>query len=119
MDNKILLPISILILACSIIFGSIWIGHSIEKTAEVQKFNVESKEKALLTAKESADYLNISLEDFQGILASDDVEKKEMLNSGISNYPTYKYMPYIELSGKRLFGKKELDEWIKYNMFNY
>lgn len=115
MENKKLLPISIIILAVSIVFASIWIGHSLQGITKIQVSNTQvSKEKALLTEKEIAEYLNISVDEFKNILSRDIQEK-----SRLTIYPTYKFIPYIEINnGNKMFSKKELDEWIKFNMFN-
>ena len=76
--------------------------------------NATSRDKALLTEAESAEYLNISITDFKDILLRDTEEKV-----GLSSSSPYEFIPYIEISdGKRLFNKKELDEWIKNNMRN-
>jgi hypothetical protein len=71
-------------------------------------------EKVLLTEDESAEYLNISIEEFKNILLKEAEEKV-----GLSSCPTYAYIEYIEISqGQKMFNKKELDEWMKYNMHN-
>ncbi|MBZ9687502.1 hypothetical protein G9F72_014315 [Clostridium estertheticum] len=70
------------------------------------------REKALLTEDESAEYLNISIDEFKNILLKDS-EKKV----GLSSYDTYEFIHYIDIShGKKMFNKKELDEWINYNI---
>ena len=72
------------------------------------------REKALLTEDESAEYLNISIDELKNILQKD-TEKK----AGLSSYDTYAFIHYIDINhGKKMFNKKELDEWIKYNMHN-
>lgn len=115
MENKRFLSISLIILAASIVFGSIWIGHSLQKFYKAQAGNTQvSQEKALMTEKESAEYLNISLDQFRSILIKDDEEK-----AGLGSYDTYRFVPYIKLeNGNKMFSRKELDEWIKYHMSN-
>lgn len=115
MENKRLLPISIILLAISIVFGAIWIGNSLEKVIDIKASNSSiSIEKALLTDKESAEYLSISLDEFNEILLKDSQQK-----TNLTIYPTYKFIPYIQInSSKKMFSKKELDEWIKYNSLN-
>ncbi len=115
MENKKILPISIIALSISIVFGAIWIGQSIEKIIDIKTsgYNV-SAEKALLTDAESAEYLNISLDEFNNILLKNSREK-----ANLTSYDTYKFIPYIEINdNKKMFSKKELDEWIKYNSLN-
>lgn len=115
MKNEKFLPISIIVLALSIVFGSIWIGQAIKEVIDVQASNPHvSVEKALLTEEESAEYLNITLEEFKDILIKDNQHK-----ANLSVYPAYQFIPYIEISkGKKMFSRKELDEWVKYNSLN-
>lgn len=115
MENKRLLSISIIVLSISIIFGAIWVGKSLEKITNTSVSGTPViTEKGLFTESESAEYLNISLDEFKNILLKDEKAKSQL-----TSYPTYKFIPYIELSdGKKMFSKKELDEWIKYNSLN-
>ncbi|MCC5910105.1 MAG: hypothetical protein JJT76_06675 [Clostridiaceae bacterium] len=115
MENKRLLPLSIIILAISIIFSSIWIGQSLQKLSNAQATNTQpSIEKALLTDEEAAEYLGISINQFKDILIKDKNDKAKL-----TSYPTYRFIPYIELAnGNKLFSKEELDKWIKHHMNN-
>jgi hypothetical protein len=115
LKNNRLLSISILVLSISIVFGSIWLGRSIEKLPNTSVSGSPLiTEKGLFTESESAEYLNISPADFNNILLNDQKTKSQL-----TSYPTYKFIPYIELSdGNKRFSKKELDEWIKYNSLN-
>jgi hypothetical protein len=115
LENKKLLPISIIILSISIMFGAVWVGQSLIRVSNIQVSNsIVSTEKALLTDKESAEYLNISIDEFTDILSKDSKQKE-----GLTGYPTYEFIPYIEINGgKRMFVKEELDEWIKYKSLN-
>ena len=115
MENKKLLSISIIILAVSIVFGSIWIGYSLQKIMKTQVSDTQLlNEKALMTENESAEYLNISIDQFKDILSKDSQEKVKE-----ASYDTYKFVPYMTINnGNKMFSKKELDEWIKYNTFN-
>ena len=99
----------------SLVFGSIWIGHSIDKAVNLQISSKESFiEKALLTEEESAEYLNISITSFNRILENNIKEKQDLMT-----YPIYRFIPYIEVgNGEKRFNKKQLDEWINYNMLN-
>ena len=115
MENKRLLSVSILILSISITFGAFWVGRALENidTALISSSSVIT-EKGLFTESESAEYLNISLEQFKNILLQD-----ERTKSQLSSYSTYQFIPYIELSdGVKMFSKKELDKWIEYNSLN-
>lgn len=115
MENKRLLSISILVLSISIVFGAIWLGRSLEKiTITSVSGSPVITEKGLFTESESAEYLNISLDEFKNILLNDKETKSQL-----TSYDTYKFIPYIEFSGgKKMFSKKELDEWIKYKSLN-
>ena len=117
LENKKMLSISIIILALSIIFSTIWIGQSLNQLIKTQiSITQPIIEKALLTDKEAAEYLNISNVEFNNLLLNDQQEKREMTKAGIHVYSTYKFVPYLELNGKKLFSKDELDQWIKHNM---
>ena len=62
LENKKLIPLYNFILALSNVFGSIWIGNSLNNAINTQ---INNKEKALLTEKESSEYLNISIDRFK------------------------------------------------------
>ena len=86
MENKRLLSISVLILAASIAFGSIFIGHSIERIGKTEVCTTQvSKEKGLLKEKEASEYFNISTEELSKILSKDKEEKRLL-----ASYSTYK-----------------------------
>lgn len=107
MGDKKLLPIAVIIMALSIVFSSFWIGDSIREGRNIQV----TTQKALLTEQESADYLNLSLNEFKDILSKDSKRK-----AATKSYEPYEFMPYIQITNEKiLFSKKELDEWIKFN----
>lgn len=117
MKNSILSPLSIIILAASVVFGSIWIGNSVEKYANNQNNITRLENKALLTSEQAAEYLNISNEMFENILLKDSNEKTNLKNNRVSSYETYKFVPYLVIDGYgKMFSRKELDEWIKYKI---
>jgi hypothetical protein len=110
LENKKFLSLSIIILAMSVVFGSIWIGHSFPKVITTQT----SKEKALLTETESAEYLNITIDEFKNILLNDSQTKSQL-----TSYAPYRFIPYIEINtATKMFNKTELDKWINHNMLN-
>lgn len=115
MGDKKLLSISIIMLAISIVFGAVWIGKSLDKMTNIKSSNSFALvDKALLTDKESAEYLNITLEEFNDILLKDSKQK-----AYLNNYPTYKFIPFVQISNnKKMFNKRELDEWVKFNSLN-
>lgn len=76
LENKKLLPISIIILAMSVVFGSIWIGCSIEKNVSLQasistptSISTDSK---TLTLSQVAEYLNMKEEEVSGIIQTEE-----------------------------------------------
>lgn len=112
MENNKLLPLSIIILAISIVFGSIWIGNAIGKASEVEGYN-QIIFKALLNKEEAAQYLNISVEQLNSILRKDEQERRNL-----GSYPTYRFIPYMEIDGKQMFNIEGLNQWIEWNMLN-
>lgn len=108
MESKKLLPISIIILAVSITFGSIWIGLSLEKVIKAQAL----QQKVLFTETESADYLSISINEFRNILLEENKSKE------LGNHDPSHFLPYIKINGNILFSKNELNEWTNNNIFH-
>lgn len=117
MENKKLLSLSIILLAISIVFSSICVGYALGKVIAMPSTSAQiSKEKALITENESAEYLNISIDQFKNILLKDNQEKAELKNAGVTSYDSYRFIPYIQISNElNMFNKNGLDEWIKYN----
>ena len=109
MDNKTLLPISIIILAMSVVFGSIWIGHSLGKFSTLQTPTSSSilTENIALTLPQVAEYLNLTEEEVRGIIG---IEQKVLEETGSFHG---KMFPYITINNKQYFHKDEIDEWLK------
>jgi hypothetical protein len=108
-ENKKLLPVSIIILAMSVIFGSIWIGHSLEENVSLQtstSTSVSTNSK-ILTLSQVAEYLNMKEEEVSGIIQTE--EKK------LNETHTFvgKMFPYFTVDNKQYFYKDEIDEWLK------
>lgn len=106
MQNNKLLPISIIILALSIMLSSIWLGDSIQKLTNIQtqKTNVDSN---VLTVSQVANYLGMTEEEVQGIIKT---EKNILESSG--GY-TGLMFPYFTVNDKMYFYKQQIDEWLK------
>jgi hypothetical protein len=105
LENKKLLAISIIILAMSVVFGSIWIGYSIEKNVSLQaSISTDSK---TLTLSQVAEYLNMKEEEVSGIILTE----KKMLDETHSFVG--KMFPYFAINNKQYFYKNEIDEWLK------
>lgn len=95
MENNKLLPVSIIILAISITFGSIWIGLSLKELAN-QGIYVNSQENDVLDFDEAAQYLKISNSELVTLIT----EK----NIGIH---------YVKINNKYIFSKEGLDRWLQ------
>lgn len=111
MENTKLFSMSIIILAMSVIFGSIWIGHSLEKSASLQasistptSISTDSK---TLTLSQVAEYLNMTEEEVRAIIQT---EKKKLDET---HSFTGKMFPYFTINDKQYFYKDEIDEWLK------
>ncbi|MEG0775090.1 hypothetical protein [Clostridium sp.] len=109
MENKKLFPISIIILAMSVIFGSIWIGNSLEKSSTMQTSipTITSTDNKTLTLPQIAQYLNMTVEEVRGIIQT---EKKQLDETHVFHG---KMFPYFTINNKQYFYKNEIDEWLK------
>ena len=109
MENKKLLPASIIILAMSVIFGSIWIGHSLRENVSLQTSTSTSvlTNSKVLTLSQVAQYLNMTEEEVSGIIQTE--QKK------LDETHTFmgKMFPYFTINNKQYFYKDEIDEWLK------
>lgn len=109
MENRKLIPISIIILAISIIFGSIWIGNSLEKSSSMQTSisTPPPTDSKTLTLPQVAAYLNMTEEEVRGII---ETEKKKLDETHVFHG---KMFPYFTINDKQYFYKNEIDEWLK------
>jgi hypothetical protein len=108
-ENKKLLPVSIIILAMSVIFGSIWIGHSLEENVSLQtstSTSVSTNSK-ILTLSQVAEYLNMKEEEVSGIIQTEQKKLNE------THTFVGKMFPYFSVDNKQYFYKDEIDEWLK------
>ena len=112
-ENK-LLPVSIFILALSILFCAFWIGYSM-KSSNKPKSSIpsETSGKALMTEKEAAEYLSMTQKQFTDLLSYE-----QIIRERLTAFDTYKFIPYIEIDGLKYFNKDELSKWIQYNSEN-
>lgn len=112
-ENK-LLPISIFILALSIFFGSFWIGYSMKSPNKpTNSISSGTSGKALMTEKETAEYLNMTQKQFTDLLSHEEISREKL-----TTFDTYQFIPYIKIDGLRYFNKDELSKWIQYNSEN-
>lgn len=107
--ENILVPISIIILGGCLILSA-WILSSGLKNKE-QNNNIQVK--ALMTSDEAAQYIGISLIDFD-LLIKNQLGQK----AGLQSYDTYRFIPFIEIGNQKYFNRAEIDNWIQYNMLN-
>jgi hypothetical protein len=101
LEKNKLLPLSIIILAISIIFGSIWIGFSLKQAANKSisiGSKVDSQGSDILEFNEAAKYLKISESELLYLV--------EGRGSGIN---------YIKINNKYIFSKEGLDKWVQSN----
>ncbi|MGF9912608.1 hypothetical protein ABEX47_11695 [Paenibacillus ehimensis] len=63
----------------------------------------------LLTQEELVQYLHVTNEDIEKIISEEKLSRKQ---TGLRD--AYQFLPYIELKGKRLFLKSEVDKWLEY-----
>lgn len=112
MNTNKFLPLSILALALCILFGSLFIGKSIENAAMAEIPAPPQVEKALLTQEECATYLNITESEMKALVAEQLYEKSQLS----SNIP-YQYLSFIEISGKKMFSKNTVDMWINFSIY--
>lgn len=107
MENKNLISVSIIILAVSIIIGSIWIGNSLEKAVGSQEPISTSIDSKVLTLSQVAEYLNMTEEEVNGIIKTE-TKKLEETHSFSG-----KMFPYFTINNKQFFYQDEIDEWLK------
>ena len=95
MEKNKLLSLSIIILALSMVFCSLWIVSSIkEGTNKIMTF--ASQENDVLTLDEASTYLKISSTELLYIV--------DGINSDI---------PHAKINGKYIFSKVGLDNWLQ------
>ena len=91
----------------SVVFGSIWIGHSIEKSVSLQASISISTNSKTLSLSQVAEYLNMNEEEVSAIIQT---EKKKLDETHSFDG---KIFPYFTINNKQYFYKDEIDEWLK------
>lgn len=107
MENKKLLPVSIIILAVSVMFGFIWIGNSLKKSTNLQNSISISEDNKVLNLSQVTEYLGMTEEEVRGIIQT---EKTILEKTGSFSG---KMFPYFIVNNKQYFYKNEIDEWLK------
>lgn len=116
-ENRLLL-VCVLIISLSIIFGSVWIGNSIRSANEGNNINQSvlslPSNKALMTQKETSEYLSLSEDKFTALLTSDESERKS-----VGSYEPYSFIPFVKIGGVKYFQKEQIDKWVEYNVMRW
>lgn len=100
----------------SIVFSSIYLGISLKQaftTVTPTFVDKPISSPDLLSKKEAAEYLNLSDVMFNLLLEKETEEK-----TGLTSYPTHRYIHSLDIYGQIHFSKKQLDEWIEYHLYN-
>lgn len=113
MKNNNGVIIAAIILSLAIIFMTAYIGNAIKDLAKAEQEEPLVSESLLMKDTEAAKYLGLSVENFTSIIKRQNIEKQNL-----TSYPTYKFIPYIEIDGVRYFSAIELQQWVTYNMHN-
>lgn len=114
MKNNIVIIAAAIILSLSLIFSAVYLGNSINKSDfDTSDNNNKTSENLLMTAEQAAEYLGVSADTFISKIKRENIEKQN-----VSSYPTFKFIPYLELDGVRYFSKSELQKWVEYNIYN-
>ncbi|MBM7566241.1 helix-turn-helix domain-containing protein [Paenibacillus sacheonensis] len=109
--ENILLPISIIILGGCLILSA-WVASNELKGQQLEKsLNTLAQTKALMTSNEAAQYMGISIVDFDFLINS-----QAELKSGMSTYDKYMFISFIDIGNQKYFNKVEIDKWIEYNI---
>ena len=118
MKGNNLVLVCVLIFSLSIIFGSVWIGNSLRSANEGNNINQSAlslpSNKALMTQKETAQYLSLPEDKFNALLSSDELQRK-----GLSSYETYNFIPFVKVGGARYFQKEQVDKWVEYSVMRW
>jgi len=110
--ENILLPISIIILGGCIVLSAWIITDGISKQ-HLEKPLISSQTKALMTSSEAAQFMGISLNDFEFLIKRQVTQK-----ASLGFYETYRFIPFINIGNQKYFNETELNKWIEYNMLN-
>lgn len=110
MKNSYILPGSIIFLALSILFSSVFLGNVIkiqDPYLQVTEDKTISQGKLLITMEEASDFLGIPVEAIQEI-----INKEEEYMDEFHEFRG-KMFPYVKVDRKIYFNKEELEEWVK------
>ena len=102
------------LIAVSIVVGAFLISDS-SSIATTSNEEEISTVKSVFTIDDLAEYLSVSTKDIEEIIEKRDIEKASIEEG---NFDTYKYIPYLTISGEVRFLKSEIDKWLEYHSVN-
>ena len=102
------------LIAVSIVVGAFLISDS-SSIATTSNEEEISTVKSVFTIDDLAEYLSVSTKDIEEIIEKEDVEKASIEEG---SFDTYKYIPYLTISGENRFLKSEIDKWLEYHSVN-
>jgi ABC-type antimicrobial peptide transport system permease subunit len=106
-DNKWVLA-SAIVLSISLVFGSIYIGNSLKYNAKEQ-----GQSSDLISKEEVAEYLKISVDEFDKILLKEAVYK-----ANVSVYDSNRFIAFVDFNGKIYYSRNQINKWIEYHLYN-
>ncbi|WP_313893047.1 hypothetical protein [Psychrobacillus sp.] len=115
--SKHFLSGSIILLSIAIFFFAFQLSNS-ESVSSETKEPEQSKDSlnidnGLLSIEAAALYLSMDVEQFNELIKAQNVGRAQL-----TSYDTYLFIPYIQMNGEMYFSKKQLDEWIDYNILS-
>lgn len=66
-----------------------------------------------MTEKETANYLNLSQDKFDSLIAYEDSQREK-----VNSYDTYSFIPFVKIDNVKYFNKEQVDKWVEYNTNN-
>ena len=99
MKNEKLISLSLIFLSLSILFASIWVTYQMKSTfTKPYSDGRVTFDQTILTEKEAARILNLSIEVFRDMVNSQEFDRIKQ-----GSYDTYQFIPFFEIDGKRYF----------------
>lgn len=106
--------LSALILSVSLIFSSVYVVNSLKSSKTSEKNTKSENINSILVSKEeAAQYLNISLKDFNKIL-----QDEAMAKAQVQVYDSNRFIAYVEINNTWYYSKAQIDKWIEYHLYN-
>jgi len=87
--------------------------EAVEHEEDSSKPSIVTIEKGLWTLEEAATYLSLSPKELDQIIRSQSLLRKKR-----SSYPTFDYIPYVQINGQYYFNKTNLDKWIQQTVYD-